>query len=243
MMLVYGIFNVKNENVLIGQTTRNLKIRWKEHLQRLSSNIHENPHLQNAFNLYGKKYFICEIIDEAITQEELDWKEDFYIKLFEPNVYNLRSGGHGGCKFDTASIKRMCAAQQKRLKEDPNFLIFLKKIAKIQWQDPKRMKQHLKTTKQNWQDPILRKNMLDNLMKYAKNSEWKSKLAKEFWQRPEYRKKFEKLYGPFISPTGEIYKEVWGIRKFSRDHNLDPGSMIKLQHNKMKSHKGWRLWN
>lgn len=239
-MLVYGIFNVKNENVLIGQTTRNLKIRWKEHLQRLSSNIHENPHLQNAFNLYGKKYFICEIIDEAITQEELDWKEDFYIKLFEPNVYNLRSGGHGGCKLHKESIEKLKISLRKRHQENPQFL---KDIAKIQWQNPKRMKQHLKTVKQNWQDPILRKNMLDNLMKYATNSELKSEWSKKMWQRSEYRKKFEKLYGPFISPTGEIYKEVWGIRKFSREHNLDPGSMIKLQHNKMKSHKGWRLWN
>jgi len=106
-MDIYGIKNTVTDRILVGQTTRNSRIRWKEHKKLLRVNKHENPHLQNAWNKYGESIFTLCILQEGIeTQKELDRLEEEYRLKFYPNVYNLRTGGNGGCKFDKSTRKR-----------------------------------------------------------------------------------------------------------------------------------------
>lgn len=71
--------------------------------------------------------------------------------------------------------------------------------------------------------------------------ELKSKISKITWKNPEYRKKFEKYYGKIQSPSGIIF-EVTGIRRFSREHKLDPSTLINVFRDKIKTHKGWRKY-
>lgn len=97
-MIIYLITNMVNGKQYVGQTTRSLQQRWREHC----CNSSQCTYLHNAIAKYGKENFKVEQIDIAIDQEELDYKESQYIKFYNtlaPNGYNLDTGGKGGRQF------------------------------------------------------------------------------------------------------------------------------------------------
>ena len=86
-----------NGKQYVGQTTRTLEQRWREHC----SNGSQCTYLHNAITKYGKENFKVEPIDIALDQQELDYKESQYIKHYNtlvPNGYNLNTGGSIGRK-------------------------------------------------------------------------------------------------------------------------------------------------
>lgn len=94
-MIIYRVTNMVNGKQYIGQTTRTLEQRWKEHC----SNGSKCTYLHNAIVKYGKENFKVEQIDIALDQEELDYKERQYINIYHtlvPNGYNLDTGGGNG---------------------------------------------------------------------------------------------------------------------------------------------------
>lgn len=233
-MIIYAIENTNNGKLLIGQTTRDITVRWKEHSYVANSNKHENPHFQYAWNKYGSTSFQVHLLMEVETQEELDILEDVFINMFSDQVYNLRSGGSGGCKFDESTKKRISEAGKRRHLNNPDEL---KTMSKIRWSDPKQKEWRIQKNKEIWSDPMIRSKMIGNILSVT--PEQKSKWSKENWKNPEYKRKFQKQYGPFKSPDGKIFETVIGIREFCRNHNLDPSSMIGVQKGKHKQHKGW----
>jgi group I intron endonuclease len=60
---IYEIRNLINNKVYIG-SSYNIKNRWSQHKQELNKNIHNNYHLQSAWNKYGKNNFSFKIIEE-----------------------------------------------------------------------------------------------------------------------------------------------------------------------------------
>lgn len=89
--------------IYIGQTTRTLEKRLKEHC-----NGSEHSILSVAIKKYGIENFtkeiICECNDDDLNQTEID-----YIKMYnclEPNGYNIRTGGSNG-KHSDLSKQRM----------------------------------------------------------------------------------------------------------------------------------------
>lgn len=68
------------------------------HIHDLKRNIHNNPHLQNAWNKYkNKNIWECKEIDSATTKDKLDFLEIFYIKYYQSRNgkygYNIKPGG------------------------------------------------------------------------------------------------------------------------------------------------------
>lgn len=57
-------------------------------------------YLSKSIQKYGKENFKCEILEECFTVEELNEKEQYWIKYYnaveDPNFYNLAKGGSGG---------------------------------------------------------------------------------------------------------------------------------------------------
>lgn len=92
---IYKIENLVNGKVYVGQTVRQFKERKKQHLSLLRRNIHDNQHLQNAWNKYGEKNFNFSIIEKCEI-EDLDKAEIFWISYYKEfvSVYNLESGGN-----------------------------------------------------------------------------------------------------------------------------------------------------
>ena len=90
--VVYKITNNISGKSYVGQTKRDVKVRFREH-SRCKTTI-----LGKAIHSYGIENFSIEIIEKAETRQELDEKEIYYIKLLntiKPNGYNQCKGGEG----------------------------------------------------------------------------------------------------------------------------------------------------
>ena len=88
---IYRILNVLTNQSYIGQS-RDIMSRFEEHYYHRTA-AQASP-IDAAINYYGIQYFaffILEVCDFA----DLDWKEDYYIKYFQSNIYgyNVITGG------------------------------------------------------------------------------------------------------------------------------------------------------
>lgn len=117
MGIIYKIENVLNKKCYIGQTTRDLEKRWKEHCNKKNRCIA----LNNAINKYEEHNFTIYIIHTA-PNEELDDLEKYYISKFNslsPNGYNLETGG---CKGKIMSEESCTKMRIKKLGDkNPNY--------------------------------------------------------------------------------------------------------------------------
>ena len=111
--IIYKITNKINKKCYIGQTKskRGFKGRYYhagngiERVYKLHKYLKEsgksyNQYLFNSIEKYGFDAFeVDEVIDTAMSPEELDEKEIYYIKYFNSynNGYNLTLGGERGC--------------------------------------------------------------------------------------------------------------------------------------------------
>jgi hypothetical protein len=94
-MVIYKITNNINGKVYIGQTVTTVQNRWRQHITQSSRK--NRSALHSAIEKYGKENFALESIDSAISIEELNFKEEFWITQLNsvvPNGYNLRPGGN-----------------------------------------------------------------------------------------------------------------------------------------------------
>lgn len=79
---VYMITNIVNGKIYIG-SSNDIKKRWAQHKRELKNGTHDNPHLQNAWNLYGESNFKFEILEECSLKEQFQ-KEQVYLDTFQP---------------------------------------------------------------------------------------------------------------------------------------------------------------
>jgi group I intron endonuclease len=218
---IYAIVNNVNGKRLAGQTWE-YKRRIKEHRLILAKNKHENPHIQYAYNLYGKEHFSYEILKEIkCLQSELDKLEEKYRIEYFPNVYNIRTGGNGGCKFNEDAKQRMRESQQKLAKSTNS------------------EKQRIAANKR-WSMPnskIWRKEMNDKIWNDA---ETRTKMVAASQQSAKARGQQQaKTYNGFISPTGQIYTPIVNLREFCRTHKLDRANLLKVYRKTKPQYKGW----
>lgn len=80
-MWIYKITNIQNNKVYIGQTIRPIEQRFHRHLNDAINNILDT-HFARAIRKYGKDNFIVEEIDITQTQDELNQKEQYWIKFY-----------------------------------------------------------------------------------------------------------------------------------------------------------------
>lgn len=80
-MYIYKITNIQNNKVYIGQTIRPIEQRFRRHIND-ALNCKLNTHFARAIRKYGKDNFKIEIIDTASSQDELNEKEQYWIKFY-----------------------------------------------------------------------------------------------------------------------------------------------------------------
>lgn len=80
-MFIYKITNIVNEKVYIGQTIRPVEKRFQRHINDSLNNIIDT-HFSRAIRKHGKDNFKIEIIDTAESQEELNLKEQYWIRYY-----------------------------------------------------------------------------------------------------------------------------------------------------------------
>ena len=106
-MIVYKITNRIDGKVYIGQTIKPLAVRWKRHCNPANDNC---VAIHRAIKKYGKENFTIEQIDVACTRDELDAKEQYWIKFYDSmnsdKGYNLKSGGTH-CMFSESTRQKL----------------------------------------------------------------------------------------------------------------------------------------
>lgn len=87
---IYWIRNKINGKFYIG-SSKNIRRRWIRHVSNLNKNIHENEHLQRAWNKYGKEAFKFEVLEETTAEKRIAI-EQWYLDNTSccSNGYNLR---------------------------------------------------------------------------------------------------------------------------------------------------------
>lgn len=92
-MLIYKITNDVNNKLYIGQTTKSLEDRIRNHRNSFVSGV--DNHLYRAMRKYGWEKFHFEVIAEVNDQETLDDLEAYYISKYDciRNGYNMAPGG------------------------------------------------------------------------------------------------------------------------------------------------------
>lgn len=137
--LVYCIENLDNGKKYIGQTTRNLEERFREHCGNSGTSV--SPKLKNAIKKYGKDAFSVDVIWEcdACDQQKLDTKEIEMIDEFNtlhPNGYNLTRGGAGGRHSD--ETKKVLSEISKKMWIEKREEMVMKRRA--QWTTERKLK-------------------------------------------------------------------------------------------------------
>lgn len=96
---IYKITNLQNNKSYIGKSI-NIERRWQAHKSLSEWKRYENKTLYRAFKKYGLNNFSFEIIEKC-SEEELNEKEQYYIKYYDSlnNGYNETEGGDGGKTF------------------------------------------------------------------------------------------------------------------------------------------------
>lgn len=113
-MVIYKITNLVNGKIYIGQTIRNINIRWKQHCKKTTGCCA----IRDSIQKYGKENFTIESIEICDTQEQLDTREKYWINFYNcitPNGYNLKSGGEHATYSIEARVK-MSKARMGRFK-------------------------------------------------------------------------------------------------------------------------------
>ena len=90
--VVYKITNTRNGKPYVGQTTRPIKERFREHARCRKSLIGK------AIRKYGAENFTFEVLEECENAEQLNEREIFWIAELNcksPNGYNISDGGEG----------------------------------------------------------------------------------------------------------------------------------------------------
>ena len=97
---IYKITNKINNKIYIGMTTKDIEVRWKQHLKVSKNKNNKNYRLiHKAILKYGIENFIFEKLYETdvINLEHLKELEIKYIKEYNSfeSGYNLTKGGDG----------------------------------------------------------------------------------------------------------------------------------------------------
>ena len=116
-MWIYKITNIQNNKVYIGQTIRPVEQRFNRHMTDALNNILDT-HFARAIRKYGKENFIIETIDKASTQEELNQKEQYWIRY-----YNSVEQGYN----ETDAISK-CGGNTYKSKNNEEMSIIKEKI-------------------------------------------------------------------------------------------------------------------
>ena len=134
-MWIYKITNIQNNKVYIGQTIRPIEQRFHRHLSDALNNILDT-HFARAIRKYGKDSFIIEEIDNAQTQDELNQKEQYWIRY-----YNSVKEGYN----ETDAISK-CGGNTYQSKTEEEMEVIKNKIRQTKLGDKNPMARKIKRT-------------------------------------------------------------------------------------------------
>lgn len=111
MINVYKIVNKLNGIIYIGQTQKNLDIRFKEHCKKTNG----CTYLRNAIQKHEKNNFSISLLGIYPSRLDADDAEQYFIDFYNslaPNGYNLTSGGNSRKEFSIIAKEKLSLARK-----------------------------------------------------------------------------------------------------------------------------------
>lgn len=112
---IYMIRNCVNSKVYVGRSVC-VRKRWYQHRRQLRAGKHVNPHLQNAWNLYGESAFDFTLL-ESCSEEMLVSREEWFIESTgarnTATGYNLLDIKDGRARASEETRRKQSEAQKK----------------------------------------------------------------------------------------------------------------------------------
>lgn len=205
-------------------------------------------------NVVRKHGFVVEIVKENITEEQAMLLEQELIRKYgrrnlgTGSLVNLTDGGEGvSGKIFSVGERKAISTRVKNYYKLPENVQKRKKIAKEVGNRPEVKetlrrkailmnssdsfrKMKAKNTKASWNDIDIRNKRTASIraVRSTEESKNKTKIQKQ------------KTYVGFVSPTGEIYRNVTNLSEFCKLYGITKNGMYSLASGKLKQHKGWR---
>ena len=259
-----GIYSIKGKSkVYIGQSV-NVNNRFYQHLSLLRRGNHFNSHLQNFYNKYGEGELNFQVI-EYCHCSDLNRKEVFYIDNFDSIKTGFNQtkdpflGGNNtkggklknwknGRVYEFDNTAKFCDEQSlsyglvlQILNQKRKFYRYWT-LPEFNFRDVNKIsyfKKYLLC------DPNGEKVEFDNITDFCeKNSLSYSCVIRVLKGKGKWHKGWRlPSLGPktiLASPKGEIY-DVYNLGAFAKLHGLRKSGISALIHNRLKTHKKWRL--
>ena len=119
-MIIYKITNLIDGKIYVGQTVQSLEQRISGHRSNAKHNnnlLNENS-IDYAINKCGWENFKVEVIEICTSQNELNEREKFWIKILNCKVpvgYNLTDGGGGIIGFTSQKGRHFSAKHKAKI--------------------------------------------------------------------------------------------------------------------------------
>lgn len=239
----------------------------REHLSDLNNNNHDNQPFQRSWNKYNEnKGFIWILLESCSPERQilLD-TEQKYLDLYRPfvdefggfNIAHFASGG--GLPGKELSFehkeKLRFAKLGKKLSQEHKEKISKANIGKEggmkgkrhSEETKKRMSESQKNTDRNRavlkgeNNPFYgKRHSLETKQKISRANLGRkaSKQERRLSSKTKRERQINAKKHIFINPD-KIKVEIFNLRKFCKDNNLDYACMWRVQTGKRKTHKGW----
>jgi group I intron endonuclease len=111
---IYKILNKVNGKFYIG-STNNFENRKSSHISKLVRGIHDNQHLQNAWNKYSEDNFDFIILERVPRKDQFKIEQKYLneLKPFKDNGYNIALDAHSGFNHERTKICVFCKQEFK----------------------------------------------------------------------------------------------------------------------------------
>lgn len=149
-MFIYKISNNINSKVYIGQTIRPIEERFKRHINDAINYILDT-HFARAIRKYGSENFYIEEIDKANNQEELNLKEQYWIRYYD----SINSG------YNETDALYKCGGNTYQSKTDEEMLIISQKISRSKLKDKNPNSKSIKCRNVNTKEELFFDSMVD----------------------------------------------------------------------------------
>jgi group I intron endonuclease len=206
----------------------NLHKRRRDHFRELQQNSHRNRYLQRAFNKYGEQAFTFEVL-ELVLPISLTAREQYWLDKLKPfgrKGFNIAptAGSTLGCVRPSTTFETRTKMSKSQTGRTHSTETIEKMRISARMRPPRSHETYLKWSAGHIGKPA-----------HNRGKKLFPKVTEQFAIAHEGEMKTLIV----IAPDG-TEQTIHGIKKFCREHQLNPHSLNQVARGKQSHHKGWK---
>jgi group I intron endonuclease len=207
---VYCIRNIRNGKRYVGSAAKSLIMRRRDHWNKLARGVHKNTHLQSAWNKYGPRSFVFQILERCppkkCIEREQHWmdcldstnpKKGYNICPTAGSVLGYRHTEEWKSEMAERSLRRWTDPEYRRNVVSNGRKAYQRKMdTQSEEERQARLQAYKERAMRQSSDPLFRSKMSDVARRNLENPEWRRNQAEAARRRganPEWRAKMSKV--------------------------------------------------